>query len=130
MATLILLRGLPGSGKSSLAQMLTSVGDWHHYEADDWMYEDGAYKFDPSKLAECHSLCQGFTRNRLLASQNVIVSNTSTTEKEVATYEAIAKQTGAKFVSLIVENRHDGENIHGVPPEKLEQMRNRFSVKL
>jgi hypothetical protein len=61
---------------------------------------------------------------------NVIVSNTSTTEKEVATYVAIAAETFAKFVSLIVENRHGRENIHGVPPEKLEQMRNRFSVKL
>jgi hypothetical protein len=29
-----------------------------------------------------------------------------------------------------VENRHGGINEHGVPEEKLEQMKNRFEVKL
>jgi hypothetical protein len=29
-----------------------------------------------------------------------------------------------------VENRHDGMNTHGVPKEKLEQMRERFTIKL
>jgi predicted kinase len=130
MTTLILLCGLPGAGKSSLAHLLASTGDWQYYEADDWMYEGGEYKFDPSKLKECHMLCQEFTRKRLKEGYNVIVSNTSTTEKEVATYAAIAAETGAQFVSLIVENRHGGESIHGVPTEKLEQMRNRFIVKL
>ena len=94
------------------------------------MYEGGEYKFDPSKLKECHMLCQEFTCERLKEDHNVIVSNTSITEKEVATYAAIAAETGAQFVSLIVENRHGGANIHGVPMQKLEQMRNRFSVKL
>jgi hypothetical protein len=32
--------------------------------------------------------------------------------------------------SLIVENRHDGKNIHGCPDDKLEEMKNRFEVKL
>ena len=32
--------------------------------------------------------------------------------------------------SIIVENRHGGVNQHGVPMDKLEQMKNRFEVKL
>jgi hypothetical protein len=32
--------------------------------------------------------------------------------------------------TIIVENRHGGVNQHGVPSDKLEQMRNRFEVKL
>jgi hypothetical protein len=31
---------------------------------------------------------------------------------------------------MIVENRHDGKNVHGVPEDKLEIMKNRFEVKL
>jgi hypothetical protein len=31
---------------------------------------------------------------------------------------------------LIVENRHGGVNEHGVPEEKLVQMKNRFEVQL
>jgi hypothetical protein len=29
-----------------------------------------------------------------------------------------------------VENRHGGVNEHGVPTDKLEQMKNRFNIKL
>jgi hypothetical protein len=32
--------------------------------------------------------------------------------------------------SLIVENRHGGVNLHGVPEEKLNQMKTRFEIKL
>ena len=32
--------------------------------------------------------------------------------------------------SLIVENRHGGKNVHGVPDETLEKMEQRFSIKL
>jgi hypothetical protein len=31
---------------------------------------------------------------------------------------------------LIVENRHGSQNIHGVPEEKLQTMKNRFEIKL
>jgi hypothetical protein len=31
---------------------------------------------------------------------------------------------------LIVENRHGGINEHGVPEEKLVQMKNRFEISL
>jgi hypothetical protein len=34
------------------------------------------------------------------------------------------------FYSIIVENRHGGVNEHGVPSDKLEQMKNRFNIKL
>jgi len=32
--------------------------------------------------------------------------------------------------TIILENRHGGVNQHGVPVEKMEQMRNRFQIKL
>ena len=31
---------------------------------------------------------------------------------------------------VIVENRHGGENLHGVPEDKVEIMKNRFEIKL
>jgi hypothetical protein len=45
-------------------------------------------------------------------------------------YYKLANQYGYRVHSLIVENRHGGVNEHGVPTEKLEQMKNRFGVKL
>jgi len=130
--TLYLIRGVPGSGKSTLAQQLFNFGLVAAvYEADShFVKEDGSYVFEPKQLSRAHSLCQARAFEDLKAGNSVAVSNTSTTEKEVAVYQQMAEELGAKFVSLVVESRHNGKNQHGVPEEKLEQMRNRFSVKL
>jgi hypothetical protein len=45
-------------------------------------------------------------------------------------YYDLAKKYGYRVHSLIVENRHGGVNEHGVPEENLEQMKNRFEIKL
>jgi hypothetical protein len=60
----------------------------------------------------------------------VIVSNTFTQEWEMKQYYELAEKYGYTVFSLIVENRHGGVNEHGVPKEKLEQMKDRFSIKL
>ncbi len=130
--TLYLIRGVPGSGKSSFAQQLELFGvvDWS-FEADNYFYKGtGDYLFDPSKLGDAHLWCQEQTRERLMWGDDVSVSNTSTTEKEVEVYRKIAEECNANFVSIVVENRHGGVNIHNVPEEKVQQMKNRFSVKL
>jgi hypothetical protein len=45
-------------------------------------------------------------------------------------YFGLAESYGYRVYSLIVENRHGGVNEHGVPADKLEQMKNRFNIKL
>ena len=45
-------------------------------------------------------------------------------------YFDLAKEYGYRVYSLIVENRHSGVNSHGVPEEKLVQMKNRFEISL
>ena len=131
MKTLYLIRGVPGSGKSTFARKLKSTGLVDHVvEADDYFIRNGIYNFDPTKIHNAHGYCQECAKAWLVLGHSVAVSNTSTTEKEVAVYAKIAEGTGAQFVSIIVENRHGGINQHNVPPEKIEQMKRRFSVKL
>lgn len=130
---LILIRGVSGSGKSNLAEWL--VGGMHYptayVEADQWMYNSGGeYDFKPEKLPYCHSKCQELVKWYLQDRCNVIVSNTSTTEKEVAVYQQIAQEYGVEFVSLVVERRHDGVNKHGVPDAKLDQQAQRLRSSL
>ena len=129
---LYLIRGVPGSGKSTLANQLKICGLVHNvHEADDYFIDnDGNYNFDAKKLGQAHSQCQYQVEIDLRNNLSVAVSNTSTTEKEVAVYQKIAQQAGAKFISLIVENRHGGTNCHNVPEDKIQQMADRFSVKL
>jgi hypothetical protein len=60
----------------------------------------------------------------------VVVSNTFTQEWEMLPYYELAAKYGYKVYSLIVENRHGGVNEHGVPEDKLTQMKNRFEIRL
>jgi hypothetical protein len=62
--------------------------------------------------------------------QKIVVSNTFTTEWEMDPYYKLAEQYGYRVYSLVVENRHEGVNEHGVPADKLEQMKQRFEIKL
>lgn len=131
---LIILRGLPGSGKTSFAKYMFSN---NVFEADQYFYdENGNYNFDATKLHAAHMDCQNRVEKLMQMSSTtqygseIVVSNTSTTEKELKPYYDLAEKYDYKVVSLIVENRHGSKSVHSVPDEKLEQMRNRFSIKL
>ncbi len=130
MRNLILLRGLPGSGKSTVAKLF---GDEPcHYEADMFFIDHrNVYQFDASKLKDAHNWCRHKTMVAMKAGHpTVIVSNTFTQEWEMEAYYLLAEELGYQVSSLIVENRHGGQNVHGVPADKLEAMKNRFEVKL
>jgi predicted kinase len=127
MKGLYLLRGLPGSGKSTLAKSLGGK----YAEADQYFMEDGEYKFNTSKIKDAHAWCQDIVHSYLRNGvEKVIVSNTFTQEWEMESYYKLAEQYGYRVYSLIVENRHGGVNVHGVPGDKLEQMKNRFEIKI
>jgi predicted kinase len=131
MKELFLLRGLPGSGKSTLAKTLVKK-DYCHKEADMFFIDgDGNYKFEPSKIKDAHKWCQEEVDFLMKYEHSpVVVSNTFTQEWEMEAYHKLAEQYGYKVFSIIVENRHGGVNEHGVPTDKLEQMKNRFEIKL
>lgn len=133
----IILRGIPGSGKSDLANELLDLYNscgikTVRVSADDYFINnDGEYIFDVNKLGKAHATCRA---NAMFAIAGdvvkVIVENTNTTEKELKPYLDMAANAGYRVRSLIVENRHGNESIHNVPTASLEKMKARFSVKL
>ncbi|MNZ78994.1 hypothetical protein D3C78_975870 [compost metagenome] len=92
--------------------------------------KDGVYAWKPEKVRHAHSMCQASVEDVMKYGLDVVVSNTSTTEKELKPYLDLAEKYGYNVTSLITENRHGNQSIHGVPEETMVQMRNRFSVKL
>lgn len=140
MKQLILLRGLPGSGKSTFAESLTE----NVCEADSYfmvlentdgsltrhMY-NGEYRFDGSLLknahADCRALCEDYMQ---WEHDKIAVSNTFTREWEMKEYYELAEKYGYTVFSIIVENRHGGKNEHGVPEEAIQKMKERFEVVL
>ena len=132
MKQLILLRGLPGAGKSTLAKLLVGDKSYCHKEADMFFVDrEGNYKFEPSKIKDAHAWCKEETEFLLrLEHSPVVVSNTFTQEWEMDAYFELAEEFGYQVFSLIVENRHGGMNVNGCPEDKIEQMRNRFEIEL
>lgn len=130
--TLLLLRGLPGSGKSTLSKTIGAIT----FEADMFFMEGNEYKFNPTKLKEAHAWCQNQVEMTMKNStknfetSRIAISNTFTQEWEMQPYYDLAKKYGYEVFSIIVENRHGGTNVHNVPEDKLEIMKNRFEVKL
>jgi hypothetical protein len=95
--------------------------------------ENGEYKFDATKLKQAHEWCQWKTEEWMKKRYNVVVSNTFTMEWEMEAYYKLAEQYGYRVHSLIMENRHGGgedTNIHNVPLETIQKMRERFQIKL
>jgi len=132
---LILLRGLPGSGKTTLAKIilqLRSTDEPEVLSADDFFEDNkGEYNFDPTKLKEAHNYCQFRCSERMRQQKaKIVVANTFTQEWEMDEYFKMAERYNYRVHTVIVENRHGNENVHGVPEDKLQQMKNRFNIKL
>lgn len=132
---LVLLRGVPGCGKTTVANLLLDDSiQGEMYAADDYFARPkGGYEFDRDKLGEAHWQCQENVRDAMSEEVSpIIVHNTSTMEKELAPYQELADSFGYKVLYLVVENRHGGVNQHDVPEETLVRMEQRLrdSIKL
>ena len=130
MKELFLVRGCPGSGKTTLAKSIAG-NKGYVKEADMFFVDrDGNYNFKPSEIKDAHAWCQEEVDFLMKYEHKVVVSNTFTQEWEMQPYYDLAAKYGYKVFSIIVENRHGGVNEHGVPEDKLEIMRKRFEILL
>ena len=132
MKTLILLRGLPGAGKSTLAKILGFKQNHNWVEADMYFTAlDGTYHWKSDEAHIAHNWCRNQVEVMMTREiEKICVSNTFTRESELKAYYTLAEKHGYNVVSLIVENRHDGVNQHDVPEATLEKMKNRFTIQL
>ncbi len=132
MKNLILVRGIPGSGKTTLARNLCNLLDnvmARHYEADMYFEdEQGNYNFDAERLVLAHGWCLRKTREALEQNRTVVVSNTFTTKRELKPYFALAKEFFIVPVVYLAQNQFP--NVHNVPAEKLQKMRDRFQYDI
>lgn len=114
---LYLVRGLPGSGKSTFAKSLGCL----HLEADMWFYKDGVYQYDINEIKDAHDWCKENTYEALITGLDVVVSNTFTKINfELMPYIGMAHDTNSKF--CIYEMKGEYPNVHNVPKEKLDIM--------
>lgn len=112
-AKLVLIRGLPGTGKSTMA---TKMAGYIHYEADMFLEINDVYVYDASKVRAAHDWCLASAKKALEQNKNVVVSNTFVKLWELQRYIDLG------FSFEIIEMQERWPNIHSVPEEKIEIM--------
>ncbi|XP_014847971.1 PREDICTED: NEDD4-binding protein 2-like 2 [Poecilia mexicana] len=136
---LILMRGLPGSGKTTLARELLSSGpSGIILSTDDYFAEKEGYHYDPGLLGAAHEWNQSRAKDAMHdGCSPIIIDNTNLQAWEMKPYVKMALDRGYKvdfyepdtswkFDPCELEKR----NKHGVPQDKIAQMMDRFSFPI
>ena len=113
----IILRGLPSSGKTTNAATLKN---YVHCSAD--LYFTDA--FDPAQLPAAHRWCRDSFRRAL--GENIVVDNTNLTAAEIAWYYHEAEDAGSDVVIKTFHTQYPGGK--DIPQDTLDRMRATFNA--
>lgn len=125
--TLYIIRGIPGSGKSTFAKRMMETSKFdvkNHFEADMYFVVNGKYLWKKDDLAKAHQWCFDKVEKTLAEGENCIVSNTFITKWSLEPYIKMCQKNNYRYFVIRLETRHD--NIHGVPKEVVRQMEQNF----
>ena len=130
-----LIRGIPGSGKSTFAKNLKSALDSENawqlarvFETDNFFVDPntGEYKFESRLLGAAHNWNQAevYRFCRDFDNAPCIVANSFTTLDELKPYREIAAEFGRPVCTITIKTVH--QNVHGVPDYALQRMKDRW----
>lgn len=130
---LIILRGLPGSGKTTLAKLLADNNKYPFFSIDDYFThpQTGEYKFDFEKNHLAYKSCEERTQGEMKKNTSkIFLHNVFSMEWEMEPYFKLASENNYAVFVLTVENRHGNKNIHEINNEQMEKMAEKFKVQL
>lgn len=124
MRKCVIMRGIPGSGKSTYVRL--NHPEAFVFSSDHYHMKDGEYRYDEKRAQLCHDLClSGFMTWARLGRSPLVCDNTNTTAWEVAPYYRIAEICGYDVQIVFVWcpfEVAEARNVHNVPPEKMFRM--------
>jgi len=132
MSKVIIMRGVPGSGKSSLAdrvqlndssassiKTIVSADNFH-------INEDGEYNWDPAKIGEAHAQCFRLFNEALERGDDlIVVDNTNTQLYELSPYICVATLFDAEVEiihTICPLDTARARGIHEVPFKNIKEM--------
>jgi len=128
MPNMHIVRGIPGSGKSTHAQYLSQR--FHDdsgivcLETDQLFMDSGKYCFNIDNLGINHKKMLNIVSTFISSGADVIISNTFTTLKELKPYLELAGRS--KYTVYIHDIFTQYVSTHNVPKEVIEKMKKRF----
>lgn len=125
-ASIFLISGAPGAGKSTFANNLRGTENAFIFETDNFFVDSidkRTYHFNPKLLGIAHNWNQGevIRACRDCPDVPVIVANTFANTDELYPYLEIARAFGRKAFIFRLLTEHD--NIHNVPEETVAKKR-------
>ena len=121
---LVLVRGCPGSGKSTIARDIESDLGFSHYENDMFFMKDGKYCFDEKKVKDAANWCYHNISKALFDGKNAVVANVFVTRASVKRYKDLAAQCGAEFIVFRLNSSFG--DVHSVPKSVYNSMKENF----
>lgn len=119
MAILTLMRGAPGSGKSTTAKRM--FPGTLLLENDQFLMRDGKYCWSKESVQDAIKWCTASVETALKNSFDVVVANTFTKRRFIAAYEKLAMKYGAKFQVYRCTGNY--QNVHGLNNEMVESFK-------
>ena len=132
MNTLLILRGIPGAGKSTLAETLQQTARAIVCSVDEYFTdEQGNYVFHHLDNHKAYAACQERARGAMEAQEPLVVlDHTNTMEWEMEPFFKLAESFHYRVQVCTVENRHQGKSVHAIPDEQLEKMKAKYRLVL
>jgi predicted kinase len=117
---LVLVRGLPGSGKSTYAK---SLGFPHHFENDMW-WEINQVPWCKERLFEAVRWCEEATEAAMATKEDIVVSNCFLRHCTLRHFIELAEYHGYDYQIVTLKAQYG--SIHNVPDETLKMMQDRW----
>ena len=125
MKKVVIIRGLPGSGKSTMAMKhFVDLKGYKHCEADHYFYNNGVYEFKPAELAKAHEYCLNKAASFIENGHKVVIANTFSKKWEI---KEVLDRLPVDPREVEILHCHGGKgSIHDVPEYAIENMRQRW----